>query len=250
MKRYPLTVSLIFLLAVYGGLKLVRPPLPSSLMGIYMAMTLVAVLLYVSSNEDLWTSFCQSLLALCLAPERKIARAAAAILLPCLAGLWAYGKVAPELEPPAGIRVVHPAPPAQIDFHGKTVQILGLENPLRKDPDKLPQYTQEGKQIYFQNCFVCHGDNLSGKGHFAPAFRPPPANFQDVGTIAMLQESFVFWRVAKGGPGLPPESTPWDSAMPAWETMLTEDQIWRVILYLYDGTGHTPRTWETAEQKQ
>jgi len=124
------------------------------------------------------------------------------------------------MEPPSGIRVIHPAPPAQIDFKGRPVQILGLENPLRKDKEKLPQYVPEGKQIYFQNCFVCHGDNLDGNGHFAPAFRPQPANFQDVGTIAMLQESFVFWRVAKGGPGLPPESAPWDSAMPAWETML------------------------------
>jgi mono/diheme cytochrome c family protein len=250
MKRYPLAIPLLVLLAIYGGLKLVVPPLPSSLIGIYMAMATIAVLLFVSSREDLWMSFGQSLLALCLAPERKIARSVVLVFLPCVAGFWAYSKVAPEMEPPAGIRVIHPAPPAQIDFRGKTLQISGLENPLRKDKDKLPQYIQEGKQIYFQNCFVCHGDNLSGKGQFAPALRPPPANFQDVGTIAMLQESFVFWRVAKGGPGLPPESTPWDSAMPVWETMLTDDQIWKVILYIYDGTGHTPRTWETAEAKK
>lgn len=250
MKRYPLLSSLIFLAAVYGGLKLVRPPLPSSLIAIYMAMTVIAVLLYLSATEELWRSFAASLVALCIAPEQKVSRAIVLVLLPCVAGLWAYGKVSPELEPPAGIRVIHPAPPSQIDFQGKTIQISGLENPLRKDKEKLPQYIQEGKQIYYQNCFVCHGDNLDGKGQFAPAFKPPPANFQDVGTIAMLQESFVFWRVAKGGPGLPPESSPWDSAMPAWETMLTEEDIWKVILYLYDGTGHTPRTWETAEHME
>ena len=50
----------------------------------------------------------------------------------------------------------------------------------------------------------------------------------------------MFWRIAKGGPGLPKESTPWNSAMPAWEDRLTEEQIWQVIYYLYETTGHPP----------
>jgi mono/diheme cytochrome c family protein len=94
----------------------------------------------------------------------------------------------------------------------------------------------------------CHGDNLDGRGHFAYGFNPPPANFQDPGTIAMLQEAFLFWRIAKGGPGLPKESTPWNSVMPAWEDRLTEEQIWQVIMYLYDATGQQPRRWETAHE--
>jgi mono/diheme cytochrome c family protein len=54
----------------------------------------------------------------------------------------------------------------------------------------------------------------------------------------------VFWRIAKGGPGLPPEGTPWNSAMPAWEDLLTEEEIWAVIVFLYEQTRNTPRTWE------
>src|SRR5947208_3528614 len=42
------------------------------------------------------------------------------------------------------------------------------------------------------------------------------------------------------------ESTPWNSAMPAWEERLTEEQIWQVIMYLYDATRQQPRRWETA----
>src|SRR5438132_990076 len=103
-----------------------------------------------------------------------------------------------------------------------------------------------GAEIYIRNCVYCHGDNLDGKGHFAYGFNPPPANFQDPGTIAMLQEAYLFWRIAKGGPGLPKESTPWNSVMPAWEDRLTEEQIWQVIMYLYDATGQQPRRWETA----
>ena len=76
---------------------------------------------------------------------------------------------------------------------------------------------------------------------------PNLRSLQDNGTIAQLTESFVFWRVAKGGPGLPREGTPWNSAMPRWEDFLTERQIWAVILFLYDQTGWKPRTWEKAE---
>jgi hypothetical protein len=62
-----------------------------------------------------------------------------------------------------------------------------------------------------------------------------------------LTESFLFWRIAKGGPGLPGESTPWDSAMPVWENFLSEKEIWQVILYLYDATPWEPRTWGEEE---
>ena len=60
----------------------------------------------------------------------------------------------------------------------------------------------------------------------------------------MLQETFLFWRIAKGGPGLPDSATPWDSSMPVWEKFLSEDEIWSVTLFLYDHTGFKPRTEE------
>jgi hypothetical protein len=32
--------------------------------------------------------------------------------------------------------------------------------------------------------------------------------------------------------------------MPAWERMLTEEEIWEAILFLYDFTGQKPRAKE------
>jgi hypothetical protein len=64
----------------------------------------------------------------------------------------------------------------------------------------------------------------------------------------MLQEGYLFWRIAKGGPGLPDESAPWASAMPAWETFLTEDEVWDVIIFLYDYTGQRPREREAIHE--
>jgi hypothetical protein len=34
--------------------------------------------------------------------------------------------------------------------------------------------------------------------------------------------------------------------MPVWENYLTEDEIWSVILYLYNQTGWQPRRWEAT----
>ena len=38
--------------------------------------------------------------------------------------------------------------------------------------------------------------------------------------------------------------------MPAWENFLTADEIWSVIIFLYEQTGHSPRTWEEAEAEE
>ena len=124
---------------------------------------------------------------------------------------------------------------------------MTLENPYRKfqkeDPEQFKELVKEGGAIYIKNCQFCHGDKLDGQGPYAPALNPLPLNFQDVGTIAQLQESYLFWRIATGGPGLPKEATPWISSMPIWQDFLTEDEIWKVILFLYDYTGQSPRSW-------
>jgi mono/diheme cytochrome c family protein len=142
-----------------------------------------------------------------------------------------------------GLRSIHPAPPNQITFRGTTMELTGLENPLRST-GSLGAHVARGAEVYVTNCAPCHGDRLDGQGPYAHGLNPVPADFTSGGTISQLQESYVFWRTAKGGPGLPLEGTPWDSAMPAWEDILEADDIWSVIIYLYEQTGNTPRTWE------
>jgi mono/diheme cytochrome c family protein len=237
--------AIIVLIAGHLALKYgIKPPIPSSLLYAYTGIIAIAIYVYLASNTERWERFSTPLARLFSARETRIARGIIFVLLPLSVGwlVYAWGSGSPQL--PAELRSIHPTPPGQITVRGKSYNLIGLENPLRKEPDKLTQYAEEGKVIYFQNCFFCHGDNLDGSGHFAHGFIPSPANFVDVGTIAQLQESYVFWRIAKGGSGLPPESHPWNSAMPAWEDFLTEEEIWKVVLYIYIGSGHAPRTWE------
>jgi hypothetical protein len=66
-------------------------------------------------------------------------------------------------------------------------------------------------------------------------------SFRDPGTIATLVEDAVFWRVNEGAEGLPPVSTPWDSAMPTWRDDLSADEIWKIILSTYDDADAEPR---------
>jgi mono/diheme cytochrome c family protein len=224
----------------------IQPPAPFSVLAEYMGIILLATLVYVSSDSDSWRSFLRPLRATLVDRDKRTLRLVLMIVIPLLLGYYAYTQAAAKPQAPAELRAVHPAPPSSIQFRGKEIQISGVENPLRKDQANIAKHVAAGGEVYIRNCMYCHGDNLDGKGHFAYGFNPPPANFQDPGTIAMLQEAFLFWRIAKGGPGLPRESTPWNSVMPAWEDRLTEEQIWQVIMYLYDATGQQPRRWETS----
>ena len=221
-------------------------PVPASVVVQYMLTALVAILIFVSDDEARWTRFKQPINAALVQPDLRWLRAALLILLPLAVGFAAFQRARPKVAAPIQLRSIHPAPPSQITFRGKALSLTGLENPLRSRGD-LAEHYKTGRRIYYQNCLPCHGDLLDGKGHFGHGFSPTPLAFDDPGNIAQLTESFVFWRIAKGGPGLPREGTPWNSAMPVWEDFLTEDEIWAVIIFLYQQSGFSPRRWETGE---
>src|SRR5207248_2243107 len=158
---------------------------------------LVGVLIYVSDNEQRWTTFKDPINAVLVEPRLRVVRSVLLVVVTVLVGLVAYGQVTTTVAAPPNLRSIHPAPPTEITVRGKSITLTGLENPLRAHPDSLATYLALGKSVYYRNCLPCHGDHLDGQGHFASGFNPLPANFQDNGTIAQLTESFVFWRVAK-----------------------------------------------------
>ena len=246
-KKAPFFQFIGILISIYGGLKsmsLVMPPLPGQVVVMFMIMSFFSFLVYFSIQDETLKAFLEPMRAVLTDDDKEGLRIIIVYtLIPLLAGYITYVEIKPRFEPPLSPRITHPEPPSEIDFKGNTIKILGLENPLRKDPANLSNQVQEGKVIYFQNCFVCHGADLDGRGQFAQAFNPPPPPFRGIDTIAQLPESYVFWRIAKGWRGLPAGATPWDSAMPAFEDFLTEEQIWKASLFIYEATGNKPRTW-------
>lgn len=252
--RHPLGQFVLILLVAYivfrFGIWLVPPllgirsaPVPASVILQYMATVFVGALIYVSDNEARWREFRRPIRETLVEPARRPLRIALLVVLPLLTAGFAFSRVRPTVAAPAALRSIHPAPPGQITFRGRTMILAETTNPLRAAGSIDEAYVR-GRTVYMRNCMPCHGDDLGGNGYFAHGLNPVPIDFTNTGTIPQLTESFVFWRIAKGGPGLPREGAPWNSAMPAWEDLLTEEEIWSVIIFLYEQTGARPRTWE------
>lgn len=223
---------------------------PWSVVQLFMAIVSGALVAYVTSDAERWRQVRDPLVAFMTEPRYRVPVAAVVVLAPILLGWAAYrGATKPPIPPGFG-RTVHPAPPASITVHEEEFDLARLDNPLAElegsDREAFERHLENGREIYYQNCFYCHGDAMRGEGMFAHGLNPIPTNFRDPGTIAMLQSSYLFWRVSKGAPGLPAEGGPWESAMPAWEQFLSEEEIWEVILYLYEFTGHEPRAQEAV----
>ena len=242
----------IFFIATYLFLAVgIDPPAPSAVLNMYAALALCGMLLYVTSSEDalesVWTPFRQVMID----PKKKPILGALLVVIPTVVAWQSFNAAMPSSDAPPRIRSAHPSPPSTIQFQGpddseaSTIDILKEGSPVaalkESDPDKYAAAVARGKSVYYENCYYCHGDTLAADGHYAAAVNPAPANFTDPGVIPMLQDTFLFWRIAKGGPGLPVEGTPWDSSMPAWEKYLSEDDIWSVIAFMSDYTGYSPR---------
>ena len=245
MVRIPLIGKVgIIWVAIYlflkFGVRFITAPLPSSVIFMYMSLVTFCIFLYVTVFQDDADAIFGPITRF-IAGEpnetalRKWSRLAVFLLIPFFFAYRNYKGNVPSFEPPFEQRVVHPAPPTEF---------VGLYNPYREEKEHFAENVRKGGEVYYRNCVFCHGDKLDGNGIFADGFNLRPANFQSSEVLPMLQEAFVFWRISKGGIGLPEESTPWSSAMPRWEAILPEEDRWRAILFLYDYTGYSPRTWE------
>jgi len=233
MKGAVLLVA-VFLIVKFG-LPLITAPLPMSLIWLYLFLTTVGIVVYgtlsAESTEALLGPIFRFLGGEGLNGSAKLARLAVLVLVPLLVGWQTYSELVPSSQPPAENRTIHPAPPGEF---------VGLANPVPNTPENVMM----GKGLFSAFCSPCHGAKFNGNGPASDGFNPPPANFVDPGTIAQLQESYLFWRIKKGGVGLNVEGHPWKSAMPRWEVELPDEWIWKIIMAEYAGAGQKPRTGE------
>lgn len=237
---------------LYGFLKYASPkifqmlmakdhpmPTPSTLMMWYMIMGVLAGLVYATTSNQKFVDFLSFLL-----PDRgplikSFLRKILFIGFPLLVGWFVYTWAIPGAASPVELRIQHPTLPQEFEK---------LENPFRqKDADTQRKSIEEGKILFQTYCRPCHGSKADGNGPFANSFRLRPINFQDPGTIATVVDNYLFWRIKEGAPGLPSESTPWDSAMPSWKDDLKDDEIWMIIMGEYDTAGVMPRQREKLE---
>jgi hypothetical protein len=228
-------------------------PIPASVVSLYMGIISIAILAYVSSSWERREEVSRPLIRLMTEKRHTALLVATVVAIPALAAVNVYVQMNVPLEPPLFSRTIHPASPTEITVHNKKIDLDAGENPFlhleSSNPAEFRSHVENGRKTYYRNCVFCHGDNLTGNGMFVHGLDPIPTNFADQGAIAMLRDTFLFWRISKGGPGLPEEGAPWDTAMPAWEKMLKEEEIWEAILFLYDFSGQKPRAREEAAKK-
>ena len=245
--------SIVFFLSVLVFLQWVFPyaaqlmvghhvplPVPRTLLIWCVVLLVITIFVYIASSTAATEEF--------LAPIRSAVRGEGprwkpilarviAVVVPPAIGLAVFLAALPRTSPPAATRQQHPGTsgPSAAPYNG-------LSNPFRsRPPAERAAARVAGRDMYFRDCAPCHGAKHDGDGPEARAQGLRPVSFRDPGTIAVLVEDAVFWRVNEGAEGLPPVSTPWDSAMPTWRDDLTAEEIWKIILSEYDDAEVEPR---------
>ena len=214
-------------------------PTPSTLMMWYIIMVVLAGLVYVTTSNQKFADFLGFLLPGSTPRIKFVLQKILFAAFPMMVGWFVYSMSIPGAASPVELRIQHPTLPQAFEK---------LENPFRQtDLETQRKYVEEGKILFQTYCRPCHGSKADGNGPFANSFRLRPINFQDPGTIATIVENYLFWRIQEGGPGLPSESTPWDSSMPSWKDDLEDDEIWKIIMGEYDTAGVVPRQREKLE---
>jgi mono/diheme cytochrome c family protein len=100
-------------------------------------------------------------------------------------------------------------------------EYAGITNPFQGDSEAVT----EGESLYQSNCYSCHGEEARGNGPAAAALEPKPPDL--VASQDEMSDDYLHWRIAEGG-----MMRPFNSVMPAWKGILSEDQIWKIITYL------------------
>ena len=92
-----------------------------------------------------------------------------------------------------------------------------VKNPL----PPTAQNVSAGKDLYLDNCLMCHGEKGEGDGIAAQTLAVKPANLTDAKLMKGETDGALFWKMSNGrGP------------MPSWKDNFSETQRWQLVDYI------------------
>ncbi len=94
-------------------------------------------------------------------------------------------------------------------------EFAGQSNPLGADA------AIAGGEVFKTNCEACHGPQGHGDGPAGAALDPAPKNLAELQSTT--SDDYLYWRINTGKPG---------TSMVGWQGILTEEQIWQVIVFI------------------
>jgi len=155
-----------------------------------------------------------------------IAGAVTLLALGIGAGLWASHAANPLSDSRMSITRADSAGMMERHMADIPSEYAGLHNPIPLTDESL----KRGQELYVARCAACHGEEGDGDGVAAQTLDPPPAVLAHTGQ--MLTDAYLFWRISEGG-----SFEPFDSAMPAFASSLSNHERWDVIHYLRSLAG-------------
>jgi mono/diheme cytochrome c family protein len=85
-----------------------------------------------------------------------------------------------------------------------------------------------GGPLYMAHCAKCHGETGLGNGELAYVLTPSPALLAYMIQQPIAIDQYLLWTISEGG-------KQFDTAMPAFKSELTQEQIWQIVAYLRAG---------------
>jgi len=168
----------------------------------------------------------------------------AAVLLPLgFSALGQDGQPEPDRHPDWGSNMWEPGPsmggnlknmtPAQRQRMQRSWSFMNKQVPddYLKATNTVGYTTKAiaaGGPLYAAHCMVCHGETGLGNGALAQDLTPSPALLAYLIQQPIAVDQYLLWSISEGG-------KQFDTAMPVFKTVLTQEQIWQIIAYLRAG---------------
>lgn len=99
---------------------------------------------------------------------------------------------------------------------------------LRSTVSATAGNVSEGRTLYEANCAECHGAVGMGDGEAGRSLSPSPALLSHMVRTPMAVDEYLMWSISEGG-------VPFGTDMPAFKDKLSEDEIWKIIVFMRAG---------------